>query len=91
LTADAVKTFSDYLRTNPDDADTWLQLALLYQTVGQIPAAESAVFSAVQRNQKRAVELINSNPQLISIADPLFRRLRAQQQQRTANPFGPVR
>ena len=87
FTEDAIKTFNDYLRANPSDADTWLQLALLHHAAGQTPAAENAVLNAVQRNQQRAVELINSNPQLISIADPFFRRLRAQQQ-RAMNPFG---
>ena len=97
FTDEAAKTFNDYLRANPTDADTWLQLALIHHSTGQIPAAENAVLNAVQRNQQRAVELINSNPALISIADPLFRRLRAQQQRATspfgdsAHPAGPMR
>jgi hypothetical protein len=46
---------------------------------------------AIQHNQPRAVEIINANTVLMSIADPLFRRLRAQHEQRMANPFGPMR
>ena len=57
---------------------------------GQTPAAEQSILMAVRADQARAVEIINSNQQLIAIADPLFRRLRAQQQ-RPSNPFAPIR
>ena len=90
-TVESAQVYTEYLRTHQNDAEAWLQLAILQHAAGQLPAAENCILMAVQHDQPRAVEIINANPVLISIADPLFRRLRAQQQQRTANPFGPVR
>jgi tetratricopeptide (TPR) repeat protein len=90
-TTEAVQVYTDHLRANPADADAWLQLAILQHASGQLPAAENSILMAIQYNQPRAVEIINANTVLMSIADPLFRRLRAQHEQRMANPFGPMR
>ena len=88
--AAAISVYTNILRQNQNDVDTWLQLALLQATVGQIANAESSIIQAVQRNQDRALQVINQQEALIRIADPLFRRLRARQQQQTT-PFGPLR
>ena len=90
FTAEAAQVYAKHLREHQLDVEAWLQLAVLQHVSGQTPAAEQSILMAVRADQARAVEIINSNQQLIAIADPLFRRLRAQQQ-RPSNPFAPIR
>ena len=98
FTAEAVPVYNQYLRASPNDVEAWLQLALLQHASGQLPSAENAILMAMHHNQDAALKIINSSPLLISIANPLFQRLRQQQemqmrqmQDRTFSPLGPRR
>ncbi len=74
LNAEAETALNDYLRHRPRDAEAWLQLALVKDALGQVQAAQQALYQAYQIDRKVFEQRLGASEQLQKIAAPLFRR-----------------
>ncbi len=74
LHAEAETCLNDLLRLHPQDADAWLQLAIVRDARGQTRDAQQAVYMAYRANKDVAARRLQSNETLQRIAAPLFQR-----------------
>jgi tetratricopeptide (TPR) repeat protein len=74
MNAEADACLNAYLRANPNDVDTWLQLAIVKDAQGLVQDSQNAIIQAYRINAQEASQRLQSNEQLQRIAAPLFRR-----------------
>jgi len=64
----------EYLKSQPSDAEGWLQLALVEDKLNKTYEAQNAIYQAYQANQQLFSKRLQSSEQLQKIAAPLFKR-----------------
>ena len=74
MRAEADACLNEYLRTQPKDADAWLQLAIVKDALGQTHDAQNAIYQAYQSDHAIFNQRLQASEQLQKIAAPLFRR-----------------
>ncbi len=74
LNAEAETVLNDYLRHQSQDAEAWLQLALIKDALGQVQSSQQAIIQAYQLNKDLAARRLGESEKLQKIAAPLFRR-----------------
>ena len=74
LMAEADSCLNEYLRSQPKDADAWLQLAIVKDALGKAYDAQNAIYQAYQADQHVFNQRLQGSEQLQKIAAPLFRR-----------------
>ena len=74
LLAEADTCFGAYLRARPQDAEGWLESALVKDARGQTYEAQNAIYQAYQANKDVFGRRLQADERLQRIAAPLFRR-----------------
>ena len=74
LYAEADACLNEYLRTQPKDADAWLQLAIVKDALGRTHEAQNGIYQAYQADKNIFNQRLQASEQLQKIAAPLFKR-----------------
>ncbi len=74
LFQDADRELNAYLKTNPKDAQAWLQQAIVKDALGQVRESQQAVIEAYKADANGTLEKLRANEHLQRISAPLFRR-----------------